>query len=111
MCTLSLGEMKKYFHYFITLELKALLLSLIKTGGFFFVVMFTLNFFDKFLFGENFDTSVKSSLAIWLPLLKGAMLISLVPMVSRAYSKWLYLEKHELTNSNFNAVHESWKKQ
>ena len=103
--------MKKYLHYFVILEIKPLLLALIKTGGTFFVVMFTLNFLDKFLFGESFENSIESSISIWFALLKGSLLISLVPMVFRAYSKWCYLEKHELTNSNFGAIHESWEKQ
>ena len=103
--------MKKYFHYFVTLELKTLLLSLVRTGGTFFIIMFTLNFLDKFIFGESFNSSIKSSLAIWLPLLKGSLLLSLIPMLLRSFSKWRYLENRELTNSNFKVIHESWEKQ
>jgi hypothetical protein len=103
--------MKKYFHYFVTLELKPLLASLVRTGGTFFIIMFTLNFLDKYLFGESFDAAITSSISIWHTLLKGAILISLVPMVFRGFSKWQYLENHELTNSNCNVIHESWEKQ
>ncbi|MDO6508449.1 hypothetical protein [Colwellia sp. 5_MG-2023] len=108
---MSLGDMKKYFHYFITLEITTLLLSLVKTGGVFFVIMFTLNFLDKFLFGESFDYSIASSLAIWIPLLKGSFLISLIPMVLRAFSKWQYIKNHELTISNYKIIHDKWEKQ
>lgn len=103
--------MKKYFHYFVTLELKTLLLSLVRTGGTFFIIMFTLNFLDKFIFGESFNFSIKSSLTIWLPLLKGSLLLSLIPMLLRFFSKWRYLENREITNSNFKAIHENWEKQ
>ena len=73
--------------------------------------MFTLNFLDKFIFGESFDFSIKSSLAIWSPLLKGSLLLSLIPMVQRSFSKWQYLKDRELTNSNFKVIHDKWEKQ
>jgi len=103
--------MKKYFHYFVTLELKPLLFSLVKTGGTFFILMFALNFMDKYLFGESFDIAMQSSISIWLALLKGALLISLVPMVFRAFSKRRYLENHVLTSSNYKVIHKNWEKQ
>jgi 5-bromo-4-chloroindolyl phosphate hydrolysis protein len=99
---------KVYFHYYITLELKPFLKGFIKSGGAFFIIMMTLNFLDKYLFGDSFNDALQSSLSIWVPIFKGAVFISLIPFVLRVNSKRQYLKKHELTVTNYKLVHDNW---
>jgi hypothetical protein len=103
--------MKVYFHYYITLELKPFLRGFIKSGGAFFIAIMTLNFLEKYLFGDSFNDAIQSSLSMWFAIFKGAIFISLIPFVLRVNSKRQYLEKHELTVSNYKLVHNSWENQ